>query len=687
MRSDGKDLVAALAKIVETGLLAGEGTVDWFRAVLHAVDFGSSEKSPFVHCSTTPQGASKWHQRAELTRGENPEKQLLVELDLWEWTQLGEQEGIRPLGPNSIIDLSTHAAQTDFINSFPDWSGREKKAYDEALLQHPHAFQRALESNEVLVKWRGMIPIQCIHVIDADGGRSGRSLLTHMLERNERVVEHVWFDKIRELSNVFGKANPMSRAGSGDFHKDEENATRSPTDAESEGSQSTRDSKRSVATRTSSKDHRGRCKEHRERLSAIAEADEEPPDSQYKPLRDLLEATHDKISRSCMIAIKIACLHRGQVGLMLKVLFKGTLDDQNKDEVDVTEILDLLERIILELNLMSAGEGPSNKRIREALALVLGFIKEAQPDDVSEFLSRFDQVKREAPAQEPEEYSVDYSEDRDPDTRLNPPREIPQQDPPREIPQQSSLHCCDETEAAGKSSTAKWEEFCSRVIEDARDGGPARVIEDLTALSGKSSTATVDQLAELWNDYFLKRDQLIRDRKQKPTRFDSKATPSTVPILGADPDWRGHQTHKRRKRERWIEVLESEGHRARENNLVRDCVRDFLAIFGGSPQEAQQFLHSSQDLPRHLRDFATKVLANAMPAQGPGQTPATGHRPKYLHEMLRRGILSCRSRIEGSTPRLEQLEESSFTHEECHPSFDMARAWCILGGFQDGGES
>ena len=262
MRSDGQDLVAALAKFVESGMFAAEGTVDWFRTVLRAVDCGSSEASPFVHFSTKIEGASRWHKLAEQARNEIPEKQLLVELDLWEWTQLGELEGIAPLGPDSIIDLSTKAAQADFLNSFPDWSGREKGRYEEVLRQYPHALKKALDSSEVLVKWRGMVPIGCMHVIDTDGRRSGRSLLTHMLERNERVVEHVWFWKIGGLRQAMEKANPMSPAGSGDFHGESENATRSPTDAESEGSQRTvsRNSNRSVATRKSSKDPRVRSK-------------------------------------------------------------------------------------------------------------------------------------------------------------------------------------------------------------------------------------------------------------------------------------------------------------------------------------------------------------------------------------------------------------------------------------------
>ena len=105
--------------------------------------------SPFLHTSTCPNQAKQYHVRAIAARKEKPEQQILVKIDLWGWFQSGL------FNEDQMVDLSSlEAARRFFKKGQPDYGLYVEQCF--------FAVSRSVEEQEILIKWRGTVPLEFI---------------------------------------------------------------------------------------------------------------------------------------------------------------------------------------------------------------------------------------------------------------------------------------------------------------------------------------------------------------------------------------------------------------------------------------------------------------------------------------------------------------------------------------------
>ena len=135
--------------------------------VLQALAMGSHKPSPFLHFSKSLEIAKGWHALARSGRQEVACQQCIVRLDLEKFLAECNRKG-KSIA-DEAIDLSDEAAQKKFFTLAPteyakhsphlctssNWRYLSKAAYDE----------------EVLVKWRGTLPLDLLEVVDSETGR------------------------------------------------------------------------------------------------------------------------------------------------------------------------------------------------------------------------------------------------------------------------------------------------------------------------------------------------------------------------------------------------------------------------------------------------------------------------------------------------------------------------------------
>ena len=78
---------------------------------------------------------------------------MAIRIDIWEWFQSGN------MPENGLIDLSDDAAQHRFFNK-----QIEEYGYDQ--VEACKALKFAISRKEVLLQWRGHVPLEYCDVVD-----------------------------------------------------------------------------------------------------------------------------------------------------------------------------------------------------------------------------------------------------------------------------------------------------------------------------------------------------------------------------------------------------------------------------------------------------------------------------------------------------------------------------------------
>ena len=119
-------------------------------AAFDAVNTGSQETSPFLHCSVTEAGA-KWFLHAGRARRNTPHM-MFCKVNLVTLYKKGT------FHQNSFIDLSTEKAWNEFFTRGP--TGYHERLRD----QWTYAMENAINHDEYLICWRGEVPLECYEV-------------------------------------------------------------------------------------------------------------------------------------------------------------------------------------------------------------------------------------------------------------------------------------------------------------------------------------------------------------------------------------------------------------------------------------------------------------------------------------------------------------------------------------------
>ena len=158
MRPDMDDLMGTTHK----ALLMDADSDSLRYEVLDALVFGSRVRSPFLHTCSTFVAAHRWRSMGLSRKKDLSEEEcsalsqetVAVRIDIWAWYQSGS------MPPQGVVDLSNHIAQKKFFKkgSFEEYGFDQ----DDAVIGVRHA----LEQKEILLKWRGKIPLRFFEVID-----------------------------------------------------------------------------------------------------------------------------------------------------------------------------------------------------------------------------------------------------------------------------------------------------------------------------------------------------------------------------------------------------------------------------------------------------------------------------------------------------------------------------------------
>ena len=124
--------------------------------VVRAICEGSRTRSPFLHASTSIDGARRYKMMGESSRGETDN--IFVRIHVGRLRETGE------LGEGDVIDMSSTVAFKKFFQKKPDGYGE----YVKNNFAHAHCL--ATGSKELLVKWRGRVPWDAFEVVDEYDG-------------------------------------------------------------------------------------------------------------------------------------------------------------------------------------------------------------------------------------------------------------------------------------------------------------------------------------------------------------------------------------------------------------------------------------------------------------------------------------------------------------------------------------
>ena len=129
-------------------------TIKFVREVLRSVRYGSGHgfDNPFCPTSTSIRAAREWRSKADdassnQIQGREGHFRVCLRIDIWAWFQSGT------MPPAALIDLSTTAAQRKIYKSFAGTYGMEDIDYGTAR-------KWSIDCKEVLVKWRGEVPME-----------------------------------------------------------------------------------------------------------------------------------------------------------------------------------------------------------------------------------------------------------------------------------------------------------------------------------------------------------------------------------------------------------------------------------------------------------------------------------------------------------------------------------------------
>ena len=210
MRLDMDDLKPAVhGRLHEAQLLFrrtnGQMTDEGRKHVLRAVLKGSKERSPFLHTSTSVASTNSWHCLARQDRHE--QQSVMCKIDIWGAYCAGV------LKEEMVIDLSDRNAWLRFMLANP---GRLDDFSPNCDWTVP--FDRATKAREVLLMWRGEIPLEFFQIIDNYDARyegaNGESLgfLQHFIDLAKSPTEYD-YDVMKQRAEHL-KAAPLVPAPS-----------------------------------------------------------------------------------------------------------------------------------------------------------------------------------------------------------------------------------------------------------------------------------------------------------------------------------------------------------------------------------------------------------------------------------------------------------------------------------------
>ena len=190
MRPDMDDFVWKLDRSIHS---LPEDSRRMRELALRAVEHGSTERSPFLHASWRKDQAHRWHLLAQ-QRGESQAHQILVQIDIWGWYKYCLSSNDELLHKECIIDLSSDKAQHKFFDKI-------ENPID--MTSHGGALQQAKVSSEVLLKWRGAVPMHFFTVLDPTSGLALGPLLglMHTCQHRSRQVHNLLESVELEVQN------------------------------------------------------------------------------------------------------------------------------------------------------------------------------------------------------------------------------------------------------------------------------------------------------------------------------------------------------------------------------------------------------------------------------------------------------------------------------------------------------
>ena len=166
--------------------------------VLQALAMGSHKPSPFLHFSKSFEIAKAWHALAREGRQEVAREQYIVRLDMQKFVDKCRKKGKSI--KDFFIDLSDKAAQKEFFTLRPEEYA--KHATHLSTLFNWNLLSKAEKDAEVLVKWRGTLPLTLLEVVHSETGCPTGMSVSDMLARNRRTAERVCWDNEQFLSTL-----------------------------------------------------------------------------------------------------------------------------------------------------------------------------------------------------------------------------------------------------------------------------------------------------------------------------------------------------------------------------------------------------------------------------------------------------------------------------------------------------
>jgi hypothetical protein len=166
MRADGTDLQVLDSPMQMSGF-------PLVKAMFDAVDRGSTFRSPFLHFSKDFVQARHWYMRGKMARNEGDG--YICRVSIADLVQFGLTQPPAPsqdvqARPGTIIDLSTPKAAQQFLGL---WQNSD--------FVHDRVVQLGIahRQQEVLVAFRGRLPVSLFEVVSSDTGL-GRGLLPEL---------------------------------------------------------------------------------------------------------------------------------------------------------------------------------------------------------------------------------------------------------------------------------------------------------------------------------------------------------------------------------------------------------------------------------------------------------------------------------------------------------------------------
>ena len=190
--------------------------------VVKCVTTGSTRQSDFLHCSWSLQEARQWHAKAreDATRHEDKSKQYLVCIDLFDWYNTAKQRGVDMI--DDVIDISSDSKQKSFFSKGMDGyrdAGESVGFGSASYWEHQWnlCMRQASAAQEVLLKWRGFVPVEVMSVVDENGTTESKNVLDYMCLHwkslpLERSFKNAFMDNERYILQKQNERN-AKRAG------------------------------------------------------------------------------------------------------------------------------------------------------------------------------------------------------------------------------------------------------------------------------------------------------------------------------------------------------------------------------------------------------------------------------------------------------------------------------------------